>query len=69
MNKLSTALSVAGAILFGMSRCIYTVDPGERGLIMNNFTGLKPKVYEEGYHIYIPFLEVSMLFIAETYHL
>jgi prohibitin 1 len=55
---MSTAFLAAGAVLLGINRCIYTVDPGERALIMDNFSGLSPKVYEEGYHLYFPFIQV-----------
>ena len=45
----------------GLSNFIYQVDPGEKALIMNNFTGLQKKVYHQGYHIRIPGIEVQFI--------
>jgi regulator of protease activity HflC (stomatin/prohibitin superfamily) len=35
----------------------FIVAPGERGLIFNTITGLKPTIYGEGMHLKIPLLE------------
>jgi len=40
-NKVSQFLTAAGFGLLALSNCIYLVDPGEKALIMNNFSGLK----------------------------
>ena len=59
MNKFAN-LSVLGGLLFvGLQSSLYSVDPGERALIMDNFTGLKQKVYGQGYHLLVPFIQVS----------
>ena len=58
VNRLTNLAMVAGAALVGLSNFIYQVDPGEKALIMNNFTGLERKVYNQGYHFRIPGIEV-----------
>ncbi len=59
MNKLGTFATIAGLTLIGFQTSIYCVDPGEKALIMDNFAGLKQKVYGQGYHLLVPFLQVS----------
>lgn len=60
-NKLSQLLSLAGFGLVAASNCLYLVDPGEKALIMNNLTGLQKRVFHQGYHLRIPFIEVLPL--------
>lgn len=57
-NKVSQLLTLGGLGLLTAANCIYLVDPGEKALIMNNLTGLKKKVFHQGYHLRIPFIEV-----------
>eukprot|EP01117_Protostelium_nocturnum_P000016 TRINITY_DN1003_c0_g1_i2.p1 TRINITY_DN1003_c0_g1~~TRINITY_DN1003_c0_g1_i2.p1 ORF type:complete len:300 (+),score=67.32 TRINITY_DN1003_c0_g1_i2:87-986(+) len=40
----------------------YNVDGGHRAVIFNNITGLKDKVYNEGTHLKIPFIETPVIF-------
>ena len=40
VNKITNLAMLAGVALVGLSSFIYQVDPGEKALIMNNFTGL-----------------------------
>lgn len=49
---------VGGLVLMVVPNCLFVVDPGEKALIMNNFSGLGAKVYGQGYHLKIPFIEV-----------
>ena len=60
-NKFSQLLTLGGIGLITASNCIFLVDPGEKALIMNNLTGLKKKVFHQGYHLRIPLIEVSLL--------
>lgn len=57
-SRLSQLLTLGGIGLISAANCIYLVDPGEKALIMNNLTGLKKQVFNQGYHIRIPFIEV-----------
>jgi uncharacterized protein YcgL (UPF0745 family) len=58
MNKIGSFATIAGLVMVGLQSSIYTVDPGEKALIMDNIQGLKQKVYDQGYHLYIPFIQV-----------
>lgn len=60
-SKFSTLLTLGGLGLLAFNSLIYVVDPGEKALIMNAVTGLKKTVYNQGYNIKIPFIEVSFL--------
>jgi hypothetical protein len=57
-NKFSQLLTIGGLGLLTAANCLYLVDPGEKALIMNNLTGLQKKVFHQGYHLRIPFIEV-----------
>lgn len=37
--------------------CLFTVEPGKRAVILNQFSGVKSKVYNEGLHFKLPFVE------------
>lgn len=61
LKSLSNSLVKTGGILVGLSalsKCIYSVDPGERAIIFSKFYGgIKKDVYGPGYHFYLPFLQ------------
>jgi prohibitin 1 len=62
MNLLSISnkLLKSGGALIGLgvlTKCVYSVDPGERAIIFSKFYGgIKKDVYGPGYHFYLPFL-------------
>lgn len=60
LNKLGNLSFIGGILFAGLQASLYSVDPGERALIMDNFTGLKQTVYGQGYHLLVPFLQVYM---------
>ena len=45
-----------------LSRFVFVVDAGERGVVFNRIKGIRDKVYGEGMHFKIPFFDVSFLF-------
>lgn len=53
-------MMVAGGAMFGTSlifnSCTYTVDAGERAIIMDELKGLREKIVGEGLHFYMPFI-------------
>jgi len=61
LNKITSSLMSVGGVFLGasiISNCIYRVEPGERAIIFDRFAGgIRKKVYAEGYHIYLPFLQ------------
>jgi len=58
MNKLSSFATIFGIGLVALNSSIYTVDPGEKALIMDKLKGLKQNVYGQGYHLLIPGIQV-----------
>lgn len=58
-NKFSNLLTLGGLAILGLSNCLYVVDPGEKALIMNQISGLRKTVYNQGYNFKIPFVEVN----------
>lgn len=58
MNKLGSLATVFGIGLVALNSSIYTVDPGEKALIMDKLKGLKQNVYGQGYHLLIPGIQV-----------
>jgi len=55
-NRFASLLTAVGIGLVSASSFIYQVDPGEKALIMNIFSGLQRKVYHQGYHFRVPFV-------------
>lgn len=49
-----------------ITQCFFTVDGGERGIIFDRFTGVKTKVYGEGWHLRIPFIQTPKIFEVRT---
>ena len=60
-QRFSNLFMVGGLSLAALSSCIYVVDPGEKALIMNQLSGLKQKVYHQGYNFKLPFVEVTFI--------
>lgn len=58
MNKIGSLATLFGIGLVALNSSIYTVDPGERALIMDKLQGLKQNVYGQGYHLLIPGIQV-----------
>jgi prohibitin 1 len=64
MEKFFNRAGKLGAGLFGtgliFSRFVFVVDGGERGVVFDKFRGVIDKVYGEGMHFIIPFVQVSI---------
>jgi len=59
-SKLGNLLMIGGIAVAALSNCLYVVDPGEKALIMNQISGLRKTVYNQGYNFKIPFVEVFL---------
>lgn len=61
LNRIMNSMMKVGSVFvtFGgiMTFCTFVVDGGEKALIFNKIGGLKQKVYGEGLHFKIPFLQ------------
>ena len=73
MEAILNKMLAAGSAMIGcgvlLTRFFYTVDGGERGIIFDKFRGVRPKVYGEGMHFYVPGLQVlkPIPFISRNY--
>jgi regulator of protease activity HflC (stomatin/prohibitin superfamily) len=61
VNKFASLLFIAGFLTMSANKLFYLVNPGEKALVMNNLSGLKTKVFNQGWNILIPFIEVFTL--------
>ena len=61
--KLGGMVSTCGVIA---TQFVFVVDGGERALIMDQFRGLQPKVYGEGMHFRLPFVQSIRRFEIRT---
>lgn len=59
--QLGTVLAIGFALFFAIVwlNPTFIVKPGDRAIIFNTLSGLKNKVYAEGLHFKIPFIEVA----------
>lgn len=57
--------ALLGSVLFA-NNCLFVVDGGQRALIFDRFSGLKPTVHGEGMHFKVPFLQYPILFEVRT---
>jgi regulator of protease activity HflC (stomatin/prohibitin superfamily) len=55
MQKLGVGLILGGVLL---SRFIFVVDGGQRGVKFDRIYGVQNKVYGEGMHFVVPFFQV-----------
>jgi len=62
-TRLGVGLVGAGVAL---TQFFFTVDGGERGILFDRFRGVIPKVYGEGMHFRIPFVQVPKIFEIRT---
>ena len=46
----------------GVTQFFFTIDAGECALLFDRFQGIKPKLYQEGMHFRIPFIQTPRLF-------
>ena len=56
VGKIGAGFMATGIIF---TRFIFVVDGGERGVVFDRFRGVVEKVYGEGMHFMIPFVQVS----------
>jgi prohibitin 1 len=73
MNFLESGLTTLGRVgmaiavtSFLAGQCLFVVDGGQRALIFDRFSGLKPKVHTEGVNFKMPLLQYPILFEVRT---
>ena len=60
------AVAALGVAVVGSSQMLFNVDGGFRAVKYSRFSGVMDKVYNEGTHIVIPWLERFILFDARA---
>lgn len=50
-------LLTAGALAYGASDAFFVVDGGQRAVLFSRIEGVKQTVYDEGFHLKLPWLE------------
>ncbi|CAN8267619.1 unnamed protein product [Cochlearia groenlandica] len=65
LHVLSTLLKVGvigGLGAYGVSKSIYNVEAGHRSIVFKRGTGIKDKIYPEGTHFMIPWVERPIIY-------
>lgn len=62
-TRLGIGLAVSGVVV---SNCFFTVDGGEAAVLFDRFSGVKQKVYGEGWHPMIPFIQTPKIYEIRT---
>ncbi|XP_021843399.2 prohibitin-1, mitochondrial [Spinacia oleracea] len=55
-------LGALGLGAYGVSHSMYNVEGGHRAIVFNRISGIKDKVYPEGTHLMIPWLERPIIY-------
>ena len=58
LGQVGATMLLGGVVL---SRFVFVVDGGERGVIFDKIRGVQQKVYGEGMHFIIPVLQVRFI--------
>lgn len=62
MKQLAQASVVVGTVGWMAQESLYNVDGGERAVIFDRFSGVKPGVVSPGTHFKIPFIEYPFIY-------
>uniref|UniRef100_A0A0A9YIU9 Prohibitin n=1 Tax=Lygus hesperus TaxID=30085 RepID=A0A0A9YIU9_LYGHE len=55
-------LAAAGAVAYGVSQSMYTVDGGHRAIIFSRLGGIQKDVFAEGLHFRIPWFQYPIIY-------
>jgi len=64
-SGLTTGLKLlvaAGALGYGATKSVYTVEGGHRAIIFSRIGGVKPNIYSEGLHFRIPWFQYPIIY-------
>lgn len=62
---LSTGIKILGtlgALAYGVSQSLYTVEGGHRAIIFSRLTGIQPDVFTEGLHFRVPWFQYPIIY-------
>lgn len=73
MSRFQAQLGLLGSVVGTLSSVyvatkytVFTVQPGEKALIFHKVNGLKDKIYHEGIHLMVPWLERPIIYDVKT---
>ena len=80
LNNLSKLGILTALGIYGTYKCVFTgifhilfiiklftlVEAGHQGLIFSRFSGLRPDIFREGWHLRIPYFETPVLYDVRT---
>jgi len=62
LSRLAKVALVGGAVVYGASNSLFTVDGGHRAVVFNRLMGIKEDIYEEGMHFMVPWFERPIMY-------
>lgn len=62
VGRLARVLVGAGALVYGATHSLFNVEGGHRAIVFNRLGGIKEKVYPEGTHLMVPWLERPIIY-------
>jgi prohibitin 2 len=65
-KTVAPLVTLVGFGAYGISKCIYKVNAGERAIKFNRFFGVMPKHHLEGWHIFLPYFEWPIIYDVKT---
>jgi prohibitin 2 len=51
-----------GATVYGLSNSLFNVEGGHRAIVFNRLVGIKDRVYEEGTHLMVPWIDRPIIY-------
>ncbi|KAM3136961.1 hypothetical protein pb186bvf_010874 [Paramecium bursaria] len=60
-NKVIFVTTLVAGTYIGLKAFTFTVDGGQRGFLFDRSTGLQPKIYGEGIHLKLPFVQSPII--------
>jgi len=58
---------LAGFGIYGVTKCIYSVEGGHRAIKFSRLQGVLPNSYREGWHLMIPYFEWPIIYDVRTH--
>ncbi len=62
ISRLAKVALAGGAVVYGASNSLFTVDGGHRAVVFNRLLGIKEEIYEEGMHFMVPWFERPIMY-------
>ena len=60
-------LALASAGMYGLTKCVYSVEGGHRAIKFSRIHGIMPYSYREGWHLMVPYFERPIIYDVRTH--